>query len=105
VTRAEEFEQLRALLFAIAYRILGSVSEAEDAGPGDLAEERPAVRLERRDPLGGDQSVGGVVLTGREEVGVPELSVSHGRRGYLPCCHRSASAGVSMPRPVDEEET
>lgn len=29
--RAEEFEQLRPLLFAIAYRILGSVSEAEDA--------------------------------------------------------------------------
>ena len=27
----QEFEQLRALLFAIAYRILGSVSEAEDA--------------------------------------------------------------------------
>jgi RNA polymerase sigma-70 factor, ECF subfamily len=31
VTRAEEFEGLRPLLFAIAYRILGSVSEAEDA--------------------------------------------------------------------------
>jgi RNA polymerase sigma-70 factor (ECF subfamily) len=31
VTRVEEFEQLRPLLFAIAYRILGSVSEAEDA--------------------------------------------------------------------------
>jgi RNA polymerase sigma-70 factor (ECF subfamily) len=31
VTRAEEFEQLRALLFAIAYRILARVSEAEDA--------------------------------------------------------------------------
>jgi RNA polymerase sigma-70 factor (ECF subfamily) len=31
VTRAEEFEQLRPLLFAIAYRILGSVVEAEDA--------------------------------------------------------------------------
>jgi RNA polymerase sigma-70 factor (ECF subfamily) len=31
VTRAEEFEQLRPRLFAIAYRILGSVSEAEDA--------------------------------------------------------------------------
>jgi RNA polymerase sigma-70 factor (ECF subfamily) len=30
-TRAEEFEQLRPLLFSIAYRILGSVSEAEDA--------------------------------------------------------------------------
>jgi RNA polymerase sigma-70 factor (ECF subfamily) len=31
MTRAEEFEELRALLFAIAYRILGSVAEAEDA--------------------------------------------------------------------------
>jgi RNA polymerase sigma-70 factor, ECF subfamily len=30
-SRAEEFEQLRPLLFSIAYRILGSVSEAEDA--------------------------------------------------------------------------
>jgi RNA polymerase sigma-70 factor, ECF subfamily len=31
VSRAGEFEQLRPLLFSIAYRILGSVSEAEDA--------------------------------------------------------------------------
>jgi RNA polymerase sigma-70 factor (ECF subfamily) len=31
VTRAEEFQQLRPLLFAISYRIVGSVSEAEDA--------------------------------------------------------------------------
>jgi RNA polymerase sigma-70 factor (ECF subfamily) len=31
VTRTEEFEELRSLLFAIAYRILGSVAEAEDA--------------------------------------------------------------------------
>ncbi len=31
MTRAEEFEQLRPRLFAIAYRILGSVTEAEDA--------------------------------------------------------------------------
>jgi RNA polymerase sigma-70 factor (ECF subfamily) len=30
VTRIEEFEELRPLLFAIAYRILGSVAEAED---------------------------------------------------------------------------
>lgn len=30
MTRTEEFEELRPLLFAIAYRILGSVSEAED---------------------------------------------------------------------------
>jgi RNA polymerase sigma-70 factor, ECF subfamily len=29
--RTEEFEELRPLLFAIAYRILGSVAEAEDA--------------------------------------------------------------------------
>jgi RNA polymerase sigma-70 factor (ECF subfamily) len=28
MTRAEEFEELRPLQFAIAYRILGSVSEA-----------------------------------------------------------------------------
>jgi RNA polymerase sigma-70 factor, ECF subfamily len=31
VTRAEEFQELRPLLFSIAYRILGSVSDAEDA--------------------------------------------------------------------------
>ncbi|TDD06110.1 RNA polymerase sigma-70 factor [Nonomuraea deserti] len=31
MSRAEEFEELRPLLFSIAYRILGSVSEAEDA--------------------------------------------------------------------------
>jgi RNA polymerase sigma-70 factor (ECF subfamily) len=31
VSRAEEFDELRPLLFAIAYRILGSVTEAEDA--------------------------------------------------------------------------
>jgi RNA polymerase sigma-70 factor (ECF subfamily) len=31
VTRAEEFQELRPLLFSIAYRVLGSVSEAEDA--------------------------------------------------------------------------
>ena len=31
MTRVEEFEELRPLLFAIAYRILGSVAEAQDA--------------------------------------------------------------------------
>jgi RNA polymerase sigma-70 factor (ECF subfamily) len=31
VTRIEQFEELRPLLFAISYRILGSVTEAEDA--------------------------------------------------------------------------
>ncbi|GAA2407893.1 RNA polymerase sigma-70 factor [Streptomyces glaucosporus] len=31
MSKAEEFEELRPLLFSIAYRILGSVGEAEDA--------------------------------------------------------------------------
>ncbi len=31
MTKTEEFEDLRSLLFAISYRILGSVAEAEDA--------------------------------------------------------------------------
>jgi RNA polymerase sigma-70 factor, ECF subfamily len=31
MTRDQEFEELRPLLFAIAYRLLGSVAEAEDA--------------------------------------------------------------------------
>ena len=31
MSRVEEFEELRPLLFAISYRILGSVAEAEDA--------------------------------------------------------------------------
>jgi RNA polymerase sigma-70 factor (TIGR02957 family) len=31
VSKVEDFEELRPLLFSIAYRILGSVSEAEDA--------------------------------------------------------------------------
>jgi RNA polymerase sigma-70 factor, ECF subfamily len=31
MTKAEEFQDLRPLLFSIAYRILGSVAEAEDA--------------------------------------------------------------------------
>ncbi|TYB41038.1 sigma factor, partial [Microbispora tritici] len=31
MSRVEDFQELRPLLFAIAYRILGSVSEAEDA--------------------------------------------------------------------------
>jgi RNA polymerase sigma-70 factor (ECF subfamily) len=31
MTRGEEFQELRPLLFSIAYRILGSVAEAEDA--------------------------------------------------------------------------
>lgn len=31
MTRTKEFEEPRPLLFAIAYRLLGSVAEAEDA--------------------------------------------------------------------------
>lgn len=45
-TRAEEFTELRPLLFAISYRILGSVTEAEDVVQDtwlryDAAEVRP----------------------------------------------------------------
>ena len=45
MTRGEEFQELRPLLFAIAYRILGSVSEAEDA----VQEARLADPYEDRD--------------------------------------------------------
>ena len=45
MTRDEEFEQLRPFLFAVAYRILGSVAEAEDAVQESwLRYERGAVR-------------------------------------------------------------
>ncbi|MFF9273868.1 RNA polymerase sigma-70 factor [Streptomyces griseosporeus] len=47
MSKVEEFEELRPLLFSIAYRILGSVSEAEDAVQEtwlryDLSGTRPA---------------------------------------------------------------
>lgn len=47
MSKVEEFEELRPLLFSIAYRILGSVSEAEDAVQDtwlrfDAAATRPA---------------------------------------------------------------
>ncbi|WP_191874714.1 RNA polymerase sigma-70 factor [Streptomyces filipinensis] len=47
MSRAEEFERLRPLLFSLAYRLLGSVSEAEDAVQEtwlryDLSATRPA---------------------------------------------------------------
>jgi hypothetical protein len=45
VTRTEEFEQLRPLLFSIAYRILSSVSEAEDA----VDAGRPRFETDRRE--------------------------------------------------------
>ena len=37
MTRAEEFQQLRPLLFAIAYRILAECDRSRGRGPGDLA--------------------------------------------------------------------
>jgi hypothetical protein len=54
VTRAEEFEQLRALLFAIAHRILGSVSEAEDAVQQNWLryEASPTPHIDQGLPLG-----------------------------------------------------
>ena len=38
----EEFEGLRPLLFAIAYRILGSVREAEDAVQANAGRDVPS---------------------------------------------------------------
>ena len=64
MTRAEEFEQLRPLLFSIAYRMLGSVGEAEDAvqetwlrygslyGPGATDDQVELIR-KRQFPLVG----------------------------------------------------
>ena len=52
MNRAEEFEQLRALLFAIAYRILGSVSE--DAVQEDWLRSKPVQAARRQ--LAGDSS-------------------------------------------------
>jgi RNA polymerase sigma-70 factor (ECF subfamily) len=34
LTRAEEYEELRSLLFSIAYRMTGRVTEAEDLVQG-----------------------------------------------------------------------
>ena len=65
--RAEEFEELRPLLFAIAYRIFGSVRGAEDAvqesgfawGPSDTTQvdrgpllDHGGLDLDRRAALG-----------------------------------------------------
>ena len=46
MTRAEEFEQLRALLFAIAYRILGGCAgqRRQRSGERDEDQQRPRRR-------------------------------------------------------------
>src|SRR5215469_6806362 len=43
MTRAGEFEQLRPLLFSIAYRILGSVSERSEEHTSELQSRRDLV--------------------------------------------------------------
>jgi hypothetical protein len=75
VTRAEEFEGLRPLLFSIAYRILGSVSEAEVLGdrgellvqgvddPVELGVHRIGVRLVVDGAAGGPVSARGPRLS------------------------------------------
>jgi RNA polymerase sigma-70 factor, ECF subfamily len=51
MTRDEDFEELRPLLFAIAYRIRGSVAEAEDAVQGTwLRYESSPTRVRVRFP-------------------------------------------------------
>src|SRR5215211_488833 len=51
VTRTEEFEELRPLLYAIAYRILGSVSEARTASRRPGCATRPPPHNPRRPRL------------------------------------------------------
>lgn len=44
MNKVQEFEELRPLLFSIAYRILGSVAEAEDAVQETWLRSAPASR-------------------------------------------------------------
>ena len=100
MTRAEEFEQPRAPLFAIAYSLGG---ELLDRLRGHLQELLPVRPLDRGDPLSGDQAVRRVIRTGREEVGVPELCFSHGDKKIRRRCHNRFPAGVSMPKANNTE--
>ena len=106
---AEEFEELRPLLFSIAYRILGSVSEAEDAvqetwlryealtDPAHLDQGVPVGRgdpdLDRRAALGA-RPAGGVrrAVVPRAAAHRPATRTRSARRSWptrcrwRPCC-------------------
>lgn len=82
---AEEFEQQRPHLRAVAYRMLGSISEAEDAVQEAWA------RLDRRDPGGTDDLRGWLTVV----VGRICLDMLRTRRA-----RREQSAGPWLPEPI-----
>lgn len=82
---AQEFERQRPHLRAVAYRMLGSVSEAEDAV------QEAWVRLERRDPGGSDDLRGWLTVV----VGRICLDMLRSRRS-----RREDYAGSWLPEPI-----
>lgn len=103
-TRSEEFDELRPLLFAVAYRILGSVSEAEDAV--QTASARAAGAAAARGDLLGEQVTGAAPAPGgapgeaqhhAELLGEP-APVRPTRRATLLRCAGAAAATVPTPQ-------
>jgi RNA polymerase sigma factor (sigma-70 family) len=82
---AQEFERQRPHLRGVAYRMLGSVSEAEDAV------QEAWVRLDRRDPGGSDDLRGWLTVV----VGRICLDMLRTRRS-----RREEYAGTWLPEPI-----
>jgi RNA polymerase sigma-70 factor (ECF subfamily) len=82
---AEEFERQRPHLRGVAYRLLGSISEAEDAV------QEAWVRLDRRDPGGRDDLRGWLTVV----VGRISLDMLRSRRS-----RREDYAGSWLPEPI-----
>ena len=82
---AEEFERHRSHLLAVAYRLLGSVTDAEDAVQEAWA------RLDRRDPGGTDDMRGWLTVV----VGRISLDILRSRRA-----RREQYAGSWLPEPI-----
>jgi RNA polymerase sigma-70 factor (ECF subfamily) len=82
---AQEFEGQRPHLRAVAYRMLGSIGEAEDAV------QEAWVRLDRRDPGGTDDLRGWLTIV----VGRISLDLLRSRRS-----RREDYAGTWLPEPI-----
>jgi RNA polymerase sigma-70 factor (ECF subfamily) len=82
---AQEFEHQRPHLRAVAYRMLGSIGEAEDAV------QEAWVRLDRRDPGGTDDLRGWLTVV----VGRISLDMLRSRRS-----RREDYAGTWLPEPI-----
>lgn len=82
---AQEFERHRSHLRAVAYRMLGSLSEAEDAV------QETWVRLDRRDPGGTDDLRGWLTVV----VGRICLDMLRSRRS-----RRESYTGTWLPEPI-----